>query len=240
MINKSVFDVSRRIAFPVVGLAAIVVLAACGQSAGNPPASGAMPPSSSNVSPSPKATSPKASPKASSPKKNMFKTSSPKAAQPSDTLTGFGSTIGAWNAHHTADTKYTPGSVYDPDPALPPTGGAQADYIAVTPECGRVTNYTINVARLAINAAIARAQQELPSDARKIWGARKGTCYQAELTSSTLGNALASGSFGDPEGDVFVEFDTVLSDGSSVYKSTDINEIIMSLGSYPADTSTAC
>ena len=102
---------------------------------------------------------------------------------------------------------------------------------------GRVTDYTVNTQGIPITAALERAEQELPTDARELWGAEKGTCYQAELTSPILGQALATPDIGDPSGDVFVEMDTVLADGSSVYESTDVNEIMLSLGTYttPSD-----
>lgn len=179
---------------------------------------------------------------------NQSSTSSPASSSPAtaqapdssvtgpskDALTGFGATVSAWNTHHTADTRYAAGSVYDPDPSLPSHGGAPADYIQVTPQDGRITDYIINTPGLPIGAAIARARQELPPDARERWGTKRDTCYQVELTSSTLGHALASPNIGDPQRDVFVEFFTV---GSPIYRSTDIDRILVGLGSYPTAAS---
>jgi hypothetical protein len=157
-----------------------------------------------------------------------------------DALTGFGATVSAWNAHHTADKRFAPNAAYDPDPALPSYSG-QDVYVAVQWQDGRALNYEMNIPGQPIRDAIARALQELPPDARELWGLKRETCYQAELSSPTLGRALSAAAIGDPEGQVFVEFDTVLPDGSSVYESTSVNEILVGLGSWPtAASAPAC
>jgi hypothetical protein len=216
MVHADIFDIFRKVALAGIALVLTLTLTACGQSASE----------SAGSSPSSLPTEASVQASASSSAKSV-----------NDGITGFGATVGAWNAHHTADTKYDPGSVYDPDPSLPSTGGAQADYIAVEPQDGRVTDYTINTFRLPINAAIARARQELPPDAHELWKARRDTCYQVELTSSTLDRAFSSSNIGDPQGEVLVEFSTVLPNGSSIYRSNDINNILMSIGGYPTAAS---
>jgi hypothetical protein len=195
-----------------IGLGLALALTACGQSANQSQTSG----------PTSSPTTAKASTEASD---------SPSASTSNDALTGFGATLSAWNAHHTADTKYAPNAAYNPDPALPPYSG-QDVYVAVQWQDGRAMNYQMNIPGQPIRDAVARALQELPPDAHEVWGAKRDTCYQAELTSRTLGRALSARAIGDPEGDVFVEFDTILPDGSSIYKRTDVNEILVGLGSY--------
>lgn len=153
-----------------------------------------------------------------------------------DVITGFGATLSAWNAHHTADKKFDPNAAYDPDPALPSYSG-QDVYVAVQWQDGRALDYQMNIPGESIHRAIVRALEELPPDGRELWGLKRDSCYQAELTSRTLGRALSSPGIGDPEGDVFVEFETLLSDGSQVYESRDVNGILVGLGSYPTRAS---
>jgi len=156
------------------------------------------------------------------------------------TLTGFGATLSAWNAHHTADPKFDPDSAYDPDPTLPAYLG-QDVYVAVQWQDGRATNYQMNILGQSIRDAIARALQELPADAHELWGARLNTdnltCYQAELISPTLGRVLAAPPIDDPQGAVLAEFQTMFPDGTASYKSTDVNGILLGLGSYPTAAS---
>jgi hypothetical protein len=155
-------------------------------------------------------------------------------------LTGFGATASEWNAHHTADHRFAPNAAYNPDPALPSYSG-QDVYVAVQWEDGRALDYEMNIPGESIRRAIARALEELPPDGRELWGVKRDGCYQAELTSPTLGRALSAPGIGDPEGGVFVEFETLLPDGSQVYESRDVNGILIGLGSYTtAASAPAC
>jgi hypothetical protein len=120
--------------------------------------------------------------------------------------------MAAWNAHH------RPGAAYS----------------NVTPQGGRVVEYTISIGTIAIDAAIKRVKQELPGDSRQVWSAQKGNCYQVELTSATVGHALAAPAAGDPSGGILAMIDTLLPNGSSVYRPGGVNEIMLSPGSYPA------
>jgi hypothetical protein len=132
-----------------------------------------------------------------------------------DGLTSFGATMAVWNAHHR-------------------TGAA---YSNVTPQGGRVVEYTVNTGAISIDTAIKRAKRELPADSREIWGAQKGNCYQVELTSPTIGHALAApaaGDPGDPGGGILAMMNTQLPDGSTVYRPAGVNEIMLSPGSYLA------
>ncbi len=128
-------------------------------------------------------------------------------------LTSFGATMAAWNTRHRS----------------------AAAYSNVTPQNGRVVEYTVDTKAISIAAAIKRAKQELPADSRELWGTRKGNCYQVELTSYTIGRALVS--TGDSGGGILAMMNTLLPDGSSVYRSAGVNEIMLSPGSYsaPAD-----
>lgn len=120
--------------------------------------------------------------------------------------------MAAWNAHHRSGAAYT----------------------NVTPQGGRVVEYTISIGTNAIDAAIKRVKRELPGDSRQVWSAQKGNCYQVELTSATVGHALAAPAAGDPGGGILAMIDTLLPNGSSVYRPGGVNEIMLSPGSYPA------
>jgi hypothetical protein len=120
--------------------------------------------------------------------------------------------MAAWNAHH------RPGAAYS----------------NVTPQGGRVVEYTISIGTIAIDAAIKRVKQELPGDSRQVWSAQKGNCYQVELTSATVGHALAAPAAGDPSGGILAMINTLLPSGSTVYRPDGVNQIMLSPGSYPA------
>lgn len=216
MTYRDISGIVRKAVYAGIGLGLASALTACGRSANQSPTSGL-------TSSPPTQVSTQAS-------------DSPTAGTSNDTLTGFGATTGAWNTRHAEDTRFAPGAAYDPDSALPSYSG-QDVYVAVQWQDGRAMNYQMNIQDQPIRDAIARALQELPPDAHELWGARRDTCYQAELTSPALGRALAAPAIGDPEGDVFVEFLTTLPDGSSVYRSPDVNSILIGLGSYPTAAS---
>jgi hypothetical protein len=110
---------------------------------------------------------------------------------------------------------------------------ASAAYANVTPQGGRVVEYTINTGTISIDAAIKRAKQELPPDSREVWSAQKGHCYQVELTSSTIGHALGAPAAGDPGGGVLAMINTLLPNGSTEYRPDGVNQIMLSPGSYP-------
>jgi hypothetical protein len=120
--------------------------------------------------------------------------------------------MAAWNAHHRSGAAYS----------------------NVTPQGGRVVEYTVDTATITVDAAIKRVKQELPSDSRQMWSAQKGNCYQVELTSTTIGHALAAGAVGDPSGGVLAMINTLLPDGSTAYHPDGVNQIMLSPGSYPA------
>jgi hypothetical protein len=220
MTYSNVSGTFRKAVYAGIGLGLALVLAACGQSAKQSSASG-----------------PAASPTTQA---SIQAADSPTAGTSNDALTGLGATVNVWNAHHTADPKFEPDSAYDPDPTLPSYLG-QDVYVAVQWQDGRATNYQMNIPGQPIRAAIERALQELPADARELWGAQLDTddltCYQTELISPTLGRVLAAPSIDDPQGAVLAEFQTMFLDGTASYKGTDVNEILLGLGSYPTAAS---
>lgn len=193
---------SFRAAFAVLGLAC--VLTACGNSVGQS--------SVSSLPPTPP----------SSPTSD-----SPAAITSSDGLTGYGATGPDWNAHHTPDTRFDPGSAYDPDPALPSYSGHDV-YVSVDQQDGRVVSYQMNIPSESIRDAIARVLQELPPDGYVRWRVKQVSCYEVELTSRILGKALAGLAIGEPNSDVLAEFSTIFPNGSTGYKSTDVNTALIS------------
>jgi hypothetical protein len=129
-----------------------------------------------------------------------------------DALTSYGATTAAWNAHH------------------PATASA---YSNVTPQDGRVVEYTVSTGAVSVAAAIARAKRELPGDVRELWAQPRGDCYQVELTSSALGRALSGPEIGDSAGGILAVINTLLPNGTSTYRPTAVNQIMLSPGSYP-------
>ena len=121
--------------------------------------------------------------------------------------------MAAWNAHHRA---------------------AAAAYSNVTPQDGRVVEYTVTTGTSSLAAAIKRAKDELPADARQLWATQKGNCYQVELTSATVGRALDGPAIGDPSGGVLAMMNTLLPSGAPVYHPDAVTQIMLSPGAYPA------
>lgn len=114
---------------------------------------------------------------------------------PADTLTGYGATVTTWDANHTADTTFTAGSVFDPNPSLPQINGNEgARYSAVTPLGGLVEDYTVNEMNgTSVTAAFTDVvSRELPSDTLVVWKRDQSAngCYQEEVQSKTLAKVL--------------------------------------------------
>ncbi len=118
----------------------------------------------------------------------------------------------AWNAHHRT---------------------AAAAYSNVTVQDGRVVEYTVTTGTSSLAAAIKRAKDELPTDARQLWATQKGNCYQVELTSATVGRALDGPAIGDPSGGVLAMMNTLLPSGAPVYRPDAITQIMFVPGAYP-------
>ena len=120
------------------------------------------------------------------------------AAQP--TLTGIGATNAEWEANHDPDPNFAPGSAYDPDPSLVPTGGDptfSSRYYSVTRIGGRIESYEMRFAPgTSISEAKGDTLAEFPNDAKVDWfqavPATKlaGACAQMQVSSATLANAV--------------------------------------------------
>jgi hypothetical protein len=154
-------------------------------------------------------------------------TAATKLAPAAQRLTGFGATDADWNATHTPDSRFDPGSVYN-----------NGTYFSVIHEQGRVLEYSMRFSPgIPISIARTVVMREFPTDATARWFAVKDTCAQLEVKSRTLGRALAAPTIGAPDGAVIIEFDTVQSNGEAVYNSRAITEAILMLGSYasPSD-----
>jgi hypothetical protein len=105
-----------------------------------------------------------------------------------DGLTGFGATVAAWNAHHQEDTRFSPGSAYDPDPSLGDGERFNDRYFTVSPIGGRVMSYSM---RFPAQTGIEEAKHfillsEFPTVAKIVWFKRKDTCAQMLVRSRTL------------------------------------------------------
>jgi hypothetical protein len=142
-------------------------------------------------------------------------------------LTGFGATTAAWNGAHTAVSGFTPGAVYDDDPALPKVNGNEgAHYAAVLHENGHVFNYDYRFTNRPIAAAKATVlRTEFPSDAKVAWFVVKRTCAFMLVKSKKVGKALGSKAIGDAPGTALVEFSSGLIDYS--YNPHAVNDALL-------------
>src|ERR1700721_2404441 len=81
-------------------------------------------------------------------------------------VTGLGATDAAWSSTHTADTKFSPGIVYDADSSI--STGAQ--YSAVVHQNGYVLQYNYSFANTPVAQAKTRVlKSQLPPDAKVVW-----------------------------------------------------------------------
>lgn len=110
--------------------------------------------------------------------------------RPAITITGFGARQSDWDAIHSPDNRFTPGSAYDPVPSLARGGDTRFDdsYYGVSAADGRVTNYEMRFPR---GTSITEAKtnvldSEFPSDARIVWFKRRSTCAQMLVRSTSL------------------------------------------------------
>jgi hypothetical protein len=155
-------------------------------------------------------------------------------AAPAPVLVGFGATDAVWNANHTADSDFAPGAVYNPDPNLPTINGhTGAGYVTVQHTHGQVLGYGMNLLpNTGIEAAKATTMGEFPGDAAILWFMVKDTCAQMEVKSPAVGSALSDPTIGDSLGLVFIELDTVHTDGTASYDAQNVNEGLVGLGRY--------
>lgn len=195
---------------PLIVVAALTLIAACGADPSSNSNSGTSSPKASATSPRP----------------------SPTVVGPADGLTGFGATNAAWEANHRADSTFDPGSAYNRATqfASPSEDPRFADeYYGVSHDGGRVTNYYMKFpANTTIAKARARVLQELP-DAKPRWFAVKGTCAQTSLGSKRLALAVPGS-----QGQVLVQFTSRVA--ADHYSPSDISTAILMLS---ADASAA-
>ena len=125
-------------------------------------------------------------------------------APPSGTITGYGATEANWQALHQGDGRY----------------------ILASPENGRVVRYSLQFAPgTTIDAARRAALAEFPPDARVVRFATKNACAQMEIESATLAPLIGAARPGQVAGRVFAEFDSVLANGESTFKSGAVSEV---------------
>jgi hypothetical protein len=159
---------------------------------------------------------------------------------PVPSVTGFGALNADWEAHHTPASVCKAGACYNLDPNLPQVNGhIGTRYFGVDHANGRVTIYQMALSpKTPIASAKAQALQEFPSDAKAVWYQVMDTCSQMEVRSAILGSALGNPTVGDAAGYASVDFSTIAPDGSSGYTASNINFIILTLGSYltPSDS----
>jgi hypothetical protein len=152
--------------------------------------------------------------------------SSSSASKSPNTVTGLGATTAEWDSTHTADTKFSPGIVYDADSSVS-TG---AEYSAVVHQNGHILQYSYSFANTPVAKAKTRVlESQFPSGARIVWFLSKPACAQMLVKSTTLGKELGVKSVGDATGTAFVEFLSGATDNS--YNPASVNEA--SLQSYP-------
>jgi hypothetical protein len=154
------------------------------------------------------------------------------------TITGYGATPNDWNSNHQADIRYDSGAVYDPTPGLGTDDQHDAKYYTVSTQNGRILTYEMRLPNQSDHAA-ARAEimQEFPTDAKVVWQQTNDQCSQMEISSATLGNTSVLGSkdIGDPQGQVFIEFQTDTASTAnlnSYYSASNVNLATLNLGSY--------
>lgn len=165
------------------------------------------------------------------------------APQPkAPTITGYGATQSDWNANHQVDNRYDSGSVYNATPGLGLDTQHDDKYYAVLTQSGRILTYEMRLPNgSSLAAARAEIMQEFPSDATVVWQQTKDQCSQMEISSATLGNSsvLGSSDIGNPQGQVFVEFQTDSTSTenlNSYYDPSNVNLATVNLGSYNTAT----
>jgi hypothetical protein len=129
------------------------------------------------------------------------------------TLHGYGATLADWNASHTVDNGFTANTTYDPTNGL--GNGYNDKYTSVLWIGGRALGYQIGFPNgTSIGSAKDTVMQEFPSDATILWQQQNNSdptniCYQMEVKSPTIGQALQS------DGNTFVEFQTIATSDTS-------------------------
>lgn len=149
-----------------------------------------------------------------------------------DEIIGFGATLKAWTAHHSADTSgdFIPGCCYNRDPSLKNQSG-NFRYTDVLVNNGIVTGYSLNLpANTSVSDAQIASLAELPKDAKVSFFYTNGGAATLEATSPTLKPRLTDPNTGNSNGSVDFVFCSVAKDGTFGYNSTNVNSIWVRLG----------
>jgi hypothetical protein len=148
-------------------------------------------------------------------------------------ITAFGATLSDWNANHVADMRFAQNAAYNPDSNLPDQTHNDR-YLLSDTNRGRVLGYEMRLSGTPdTSTAKSESMKEFPSDAAILWSIQKSGCYQMEVTSKMLGEALADPRIGDSQGAVLVEFQTSAVNGTDApYDQTLNNDIFFNLGLY--------
>jgi hypothetical protein len=119
-------------------------------------------------------------------------------------ITDYGAVLAVWAAHHDADERFDPGAMWDPTPGWGPDDANNDKVNNTTLTGGRVLSYDLYLPRPSVTAAkaIALATATLPADAAVLWRQQFPGCYVVQLSSATLGAALAAKPFRNPQGQV--------------------------------------
>jgi hypothetical protein len=139
-------------------------------------------------------------------------------------ITGFGAKVSDWTRAHPKNLSGCPaGTCFG---SFVKTGGERmTQFILVTINGGRIVNYVQNIADgTSLTSAKSQALALMPPDTKTVSFSIKhagGTCADWNLRSATLGKALKS--YGDQQGDIGIELNTLLSNGEDGYNTSDIN-----------------
>jgi hypothetical protein len=145
-------------------------------------------------------------------------------------LTGFGATVAAWDAAHSADTSANlqAGCCFDRVKGL--GYGARDRFILVSGDSGIIDGYEENFAEgTSIGRAKKIVAQSFPSDMTTMWERKLRTCYQWQVTSPTLASILGAPKIGEPSGDVFIEFDSDNASLHPTYLADDVTDATVGL-----------
>jgi hypothetical protein len=118
----------------------------------------------------------------------------PSTSESARTLSALGMTFLDWNGVHKVAPGYPAGTAYDPDPTLPPSGGAVgARYTKLVVTDNLVLSFRVNfVGGSTMGTTNLAVTRILPTDANLINTQILATCAIRQFNSPTLGRAIGS------------------------------------------------